>query len=110
MPSRNASNRPTDLERAVVACVGTTTNIYAEVSDDGRTVSFNGRGEDELSGATYQEILCTLKRVGIPASVEARFGNTRALDGMQQAAWKGYEASWNYHPDGGPNVVLSMTS
>lgn len=50
---------------------------------------------------------CVLERIGAPPSVTARMDSTRALDGMQDAEWGGFTASWTYHPDEGLNLIIT---
>lgn len=51
-------------------------------------------------------VICVLDKLGASAATKDRMFNTRALDGMQDARWKGIDASWTYHPDDGFNLSL----
>jgi hypothetical protein len=33
--------------------------------------------------------------------------NTRALDGMQDASWDNYKATWSFHPDNGFDLIIT---
>ena len=57
--------------------------------------------------AETEAALCVLDEIDAPQSVLARLGNTRALDGMQDAQWGDYAASWTYHPDDGLNLIIT---
>jgi len=50
---------------------------------------------------------CLLRETGAPSAVERRIGNTRALDGTQEATWEGWTAFWTYHPDNGLDITFS---
>ena len=67
---------------AVESCsAGATDGI--SVLDDGRSVSMDTEGEEEISGAPYEDVTCVLGALAAPQSMLERIGNTRALDGRQ---------------------------
>ena len=96
----------TALKEAHETCATSSYGITLE--DDGRTLDIDTMGEEELVGATYAEFECVLSALDVPGSVRSKMGYTRALDGMQTATWDGYSASWNYHPDDGVHMVISV--
>jgi hypothetical protein len=98
---------PTPLEKARDKCAKSGSGV--KVEDNGRTLTIDTQGEDDFSGATYAEYSCVIDALDVPGSVRAKIGATRALDGMVTAEWNGFSASWNYHPDAGINMVISMT-
>jgi hypothetical protein len=57
--------------------------------------------------AETEAAMCVLDEIDAPKSVLARLGNTRALDGMRDARWGAYAASWTYHPDDGLNLIIT---
>ncbi|RAX48244.1 hypothetical protein DQ353_16290 [Arthrobacter sp. AQ5-05] len=75
------------------------------VMDEGNSVTLETAGND-TKGAPYSDVVCVLDALEMPESVKSRMASTRSLDGMQDAAWSGYGASWNYHPDNGLNIVV----
>ena len=75
-----------------------------EVLDAGEAVSFARVGK--LNGPTVAELYCVLSDLGAPATLEAKIGATRALDGVQTDEWSGYEIEWRYHPDDGATVLI----
>ena len=83
---------------------------YARIGDDGRSLSLDNEGEDDISGLSFSDITCVLDALDVPDSVLDKMGNTRALDGMQTASWGDITATWTYHPDDGLDVILEMAS
>lgn len=75
------------------------------VMDGGNSVTLETAGND-TKGAPYSDVVCVLDALEMPESVKSRMASTRSLDGMQDATWSGYAASWNYHPDNGLNIVV----
>ncbi len=77
-------------------------------SHDGQvTLVIDGAGtgydpEEEIDAA-----FCVLERLDVPPSVIARMNHTRAIDGMQDAAWGVYTATWTFHPDNGWDLVIT---
>ena len=98
---------PTPLEKAHDSCAKNSDGVAVE--DKGRTLTIDTEGQDEYSGASYSEFTCILDALQVPGSVRAKIGHTRAIDGMVSADWDGYSASWNYHPNEGVNIVISMS-
>lgn len=79
------------------------------IGDGGRTISFDTQGEDDSSGASFDDVACILFAVDTPDAVISRIDSTRALDGTQTANWGSIAASWGYHPDSGMQLVLTTT-
>lgn len=93
-------------EGAVIACgVGTSEDVT--IGSDKLSVSVSGAGRLLGDPPSFEETACIGTQVGMPDSVISRMGNTRALDGTQEASWDGYLATWSYHPDDGMSVVYS---
>ena len=93
------------LEDAVAAC-DLDSNIYAELGDEGSSLSLDMEGETDFDGLSYDDVSCVLEELEMPDSVDNRMGQTTSMDGMQDASWDGIHASWNYHPDDGLDVIL----
>lgn len=94
------------LEAAKAACAPTA--VSAKLGDEGSSLMLDGSGKDK-AGLTTERIACILTNIGTPDHVISRMDSTRALDGMQDAEWDGYTASWTYHPDNGLDVILTHT-
>ena len=94
-----------ELESARESCSA------GELGDDGTTLVLDMEGEEPGSGTlTFADVTCVLAELEVPTSVTSRMEQTRALDGMQDARWKGFSATWNYHPDSGMNLVITTDS
>lgn len=77
------------------------------VEDGGKTLIVNTKPEeDDAVGLTSLSLDCIYEQLQIPASITARIGQTRALDGRQDGEWDGFSASWSYHPDSGANLII----
>jgi hypothetical protein len=92
------------ITNAVQTCALVDT-VGVTVMDGGNSVMLETAGND-TKGAPYSDVVCVLDALEIPESVKSRMASTRSLDGMQDAAWPGYAASWNYHPDNGMNLIV----
>lgn len=79
-----------------------------ELRDDGRTLVFDHKGEEDSSGADLLSILCVFSELDMPSSVSGHVDQTTAMDGRQTEAWDSYEIQWSYHPDRGLDGVLKV--
>jgi hypothetical protein len=98
--SANAAAKPT-IKQAAKKC-----NVTANLADQGRTLSFDTEGEEDVSGDSVVDVACVLLFLKAPSYVITQIDNTRALDGMQRARWGPFRASWTYHPDNGLNIII----
>ncbi|VXB57619.1 conserved exported hypothetical protein [Arthrobacter sp. 8AJ] len=109
-PATSATQTPTPsdsyIKQTLRSC-GVVSSKYATLGDKDRTVTLQGQPKSSTRGMTMKEIGCVLTGVDTPDSVISRMDGTRALDGMQNASWKGYEASWTFHPDNGVRIILT---
>jgi hypothetical protein len=64
---------------------------------------------DTLSGDedNYAGAMCVLDATRAPGWVYSAVDNTRAIDGVQTAEWRGLTARWTYHPDHGLDMTIS---
>ena len=92
------------ITNAVQACALVDT-VGVTVMDGGESVTLETAGKD-TKGAPYADVVCVLDALKMPESVKSRMASTRSLDGMQDATWPGYAASWNYHPNNGLNIIV----
>lgn len=99
-------NRQSPLEAAREAC-GADVDRYAELGDDGDTLTLRSRGK-ENNGLSFAQLECYWSELEMPDSVEAEVGATRALDGRQSGEWEGIRASWSYHPDDGVQMIFTL--
>lgn len=79
-----------------------------EYADNGASLILSTESDpDPLSThVNIANVICVLDKLHVSAATKDRMFNTRALDGMQDARWKGIDASWTYHPDDGFNLSL----
>ena len=97
----------TSFADAAEACEISENSDYIEVADEGYTLLMTSEG-DESPGASIVEIACVFVELEMPSSIVNRFDTTRALDGTQTGTWDKYEATWNYHPDSGSNITITI--
>ena len=97
----------TGIESAVESC-GIQGASGFDVGDGGNTLSIDGKGEDDASGADITDIACVLTALDVSDAVISRIDSTRALDGRQEGSWEGYTATWGYHPDSGLDLVIEV--
>lgn len=77
------------------------------VSDEGKTITINGIGEDEYYGANITDIACVLYNIEIPDYIISNMDTTNSLMGRQTATFGDkIDVSWSYHPDNGLDVVV----
>lgn len=103
------AKKPRPLQAAVATCKLSSKSSYAKLGDDGRTLSLDGKGKEDLYGLAWSDIECVLKAVNVPDYVRDQMDSTRALDGTLRESWDNFSASWSYHPDSGVSVVLRVT-
>jgi hypothetical protein len=94
------------IKDAMSRC-GVSSSSYFSVGDGGTSLTVESGGKSY--GASMTDTYCVLHRLQAPDSMISRMGQTRALDGRQSATWKGYSASWGYHPDSGMNLVVESS-
>ena len=90
-------------------------DVFATINDAvGDLSGFDVTGDETYAsisvtgdGIFYMDsLVAALVELGFPAGIEARIGNTRALDGTLTADGDKVRASWSYHPDDGLSMVV----
>lgn len=77
------------------------------VEDGGTTLIVNTLAEDEdILGLSSLALNCVYEELDVPTYISENIGQTRALDGRQNAEWDDFSVSWSYHPDDGANVIF----
>ncbi|MEW2385651.1 hypothetical protein AB0873_26665 [Micromonospora sp. NPDC047707] len=102
-----AEPKPSRLAAAREAC-SPGDSLYAQLGDDGRTLTLQGAGE-ETRGLEYNILKCYWRALDVPDAIVAEIGATRALDGRQNGEWDTMRASWSYHPDNGLQMVFTTS-
>lgn len=96
--------KPTEnggLTLAADSCLG-----HKNLSADGKSVSFDTKGEDDADGNLLASPLCVLNGLLAPDYIFDSLSNTRALDGLIEESWGEFRASWRYHPDTGLQITI----
>lgn len=76
------------------------------VSDAGKTLSVNTKGEEDYSGATYSDMVCIINAVDTPSYILSNMETTNSLMGRQSDEFNDIEVTWSYHPNNGMNIVF----
>jgi hypothetical protein len=92
---------PSQIEAAAKDC-----KTAQSVQDNGRTISFDTKGDKDSTGDDIIPVACVLTKLKMPQSLVDRIDHTRALDGTQSGDWDQYHATWSYHPDSGMFLVI----
>jgi pyruvate/2-oxoglutarate dehydrogenase complex dihydrolipoamide acyltransferase (E2) component len=100
------AEKPRPLKAAFTSCK-LSSSAGADLGDGETSLSLDGRGEEDYSGAPMSDINCALDAINVPDFVRAQMDKTRALDGVQTETWDNITAKWSYHPNSGFNVSLS---
>jgi len=111
----NSGSKATDIRRAYTKCKLWKTNDlgstlkFSSLADGGRTLEMDSVGKYQYvdMGPSITDMYCVLNRLKAPSFVESQIGNTRAIDGIQQASWGKVRAFWNYHPDDGATITFT---
>ena len=92
---------------AVETC-GVTGTDGIVVADEGQSLTFDMKGDDDLSGARITDIVCVFTALDMPSAVVSHMDQTTSMDGRQSETWGDLTVSWSYHPDRGLDGVLTV--
>lgn len=106
--ARDSATRSAVLSEAIEAC-DLTTATGIDLADEGRSITFDMKGEEDTSGAGFPDITCLFAKLDMPSAVLSHIGQTTSMDGRQTEAWKTFTVSWSFHPDRGFDGVLTVT-
>lgn len=70
-------------------------------AEDGQSLVFDGKGEDDYTGGEFTDVQCLLTALEAPSTVWAQMLKTSSNDGQQEFDFDGINVSWSYHPDSG---------
>lgn len=107
-PSPTEDDRRSEIPTAYNTCKSDT---GWDSSEDWFSIPFIDDGAGiELYSDVFPVFMieCITSELGMSQAEWSRVMSTRALDGMVDAQWEGYEASWTYHPDSGLRMVVSQ--
>ena len=93
---------------AVETC-GVTGTDGIVVADEGRSLTFDMKGDDDLRGANITDIVCVFTALDMPSAVVSHMDQTTSMDGRQSESWGDLTVSWSYHPDRGLDGVLTVS-
>lgn len=79
------------------------------LADDGTTLIFDMKGEEDTSGGSEFNLACVLNELNTPERITTHMSQTTSLDGRQTAEWDDFEVSWSYHPKRGLDAVFVVT-
>lgn len=96
--------RVKSFAQAVKSC---NAEYYSTVAVDGSSLEMHTAGTKH-PGMSVTTMQCVFDELHVPAAARQRMASTRALDGTQEETWGSYRATWNYHPENGLHVVVSV--
>lgn len=95
------------LPDAVEDC-GVTGTEGIVVADEGRSLTFDMKGNDDYSGERITDLTCVFAALDMPSAVVSHMDQTTSMDGRQSESWGDLTVSWSYHPDRGLDGVLTV--
>jgi hypothetical protein len=93
---------------AIEACGLSSNTEGISLDEDGKSVFFDGTGEEDFSGISYSDVRCVLEELNAPESIFDRIGTTTSLKGVVEGEWDNYSANWTYHPNDGLDLTLNV--
>lgn len=98
---------PNPLVTAVDNC-GLNGSDGIELADGDKTLIVDTEGEEDFSGATYDDLDCVIKELNLPERIVNKIDHTSSLDGTVSDTFENISLSWKYHPDNGVNLIASI--
>ncbi len=95
------------LTDAVDTC-GLASTAGIDLGDEGRSITFDMKGEEDLTGADITDLACLFAALDMPSSISSHIDQTTSMDGRQSETWDAITVSWSYHPDRGLDGVLTV--
>jgi len=78
------------------------------LADEGTSLTFDMKGEEDTRGADITSIMCVFNQLKMPSAVLSHIEQTTSMDGRQSETWDNVTVSWSYHPDRGLDGVLTV--
>lgn len=98
---------PNPLVEAVSSC-SLEGSDGIELTDANKTLLVDTAGNDDYSGASYDDLSCILKAMNVPDRIINSMDHTRALDGTVTDSFDNISMSWRYHPDTGVDLTIVL--
>jgi hypothetical protein len=76
------------------------------LSADGKSVSFDTKGEEDATGDLLASAYCMLRALLAPDYIFDSMAKTRALDGLMEESWGDFRVNWRYHPNTGVQLTI----
>ena len=93
------------LSNAVASC-GLEVASGITFAEDGQSLVFDGKGEEDYTGGEFSDVECLLSGVEAPSTVWAQMLQTSSADGQQEFEFDGISVSWGYHPNSGLDTTF----
>jgi hypothetical protein len=108
-PDAKVSASPSPVDPPLVAAQKwcAPNSPYARIGDGGKSLIVSSAGKKQ-PGVTTRELDCFWLALKVTDAIQEEMGSTRALDGRQEADWDQFHGSWNYHPDNGFEMIVTM--
>lgn len=103
----SAALTPNPLVQAVAGC-SLEGSEGIELTDGDKTLIVDTEGQDDYTGASYDDYVCIIEGLNLPERIRNNMGETRALDGTMTDTFENLTLSWRYHPDSGINLTIAM--
>ena len=103
-----AGNRTDSRLSDAVATCDVADSSGITFAEDGQSLVFDGKGEDDYIGGDFYDVECLLNAMEAPSTVWAQMLKTSSLMGVQEADWDGINVSWSYHPNSGLNASFEI--
>lgn len=98
---------PNPLVEAVSSC-SLDGSDGIELADGDETLIVDTEGNEDFSGASYDDLACLLAALNVPERIINSMNSTSSLDGNVTDSFDNINMSWRYHPDSGVNLAVSM--
>jgi hypothetical protein len=93
------------LSDAVASC-GLAEASGITFAEDGQSLVFDGKGEEDYTGGEFSDVECLLTALEAPSTVWAQMLQTSSADGQQEFEFDGINVSWGYHPNSGLDTTF----
>lgn len=103
-----AGSAPSTVFASVLDDCDLKNDANSEIADEGHTLTVESRGEEDITGLGYGDLMCILDGLDTPRAVISHFEQTTSMDGRQTESWESLTLSWSYHPDRGADFIVTL--